>query len=42
LMSLPEHASWLYNHVPNQESPEALTLGKLRKGVDWVISENAE
>jgi coproporphyrinogen III oxidase len=42
LMSLPEHASWLYNHVPNQESPEALTLGKLRKGVDWVIPENAE
>jgi coproporphyrinogen III oxidase len=37
LMSLPEHASWLYNHGPKQESPEADTLSKLRKGVDWVM-----
>ena len=36
LMSLPEHASWLYNHVPIEGSEEANTLSKLRKGVEWV------
>lgn len=36
LMSLPEHASWLYNHVPVEGSPEAETLSMLRKGIDWL------
>ncbi|MDZ4824416.1 MAG: oxygen-dependent coproporphyrinogen oxidase [Flavobacteriales bacterium] len=36
LMSLPEHASWVYNHQPLRGSEEALTLSYLRKGVDWV------
>lgn len=36
LMSLPELASWQYNHVPAEGSAEAETLSLLRKGVDWV------
>lgn len=36
LMSLPEHASWLYNHVPAEGSEEAKTLELLRKGVNWL------
>ena len=36
LMSLPEHASWLYNHIPDKESAEEKTLSFLRKDVDWV------
>jgi len=36
LMSLPEHASWLYNHVPSQGSEEANTLLKLKRGIDWL------
>jgi coproporphyrinogen III oxidase len=36
LMSLPEHASWLYNHIPSEGSPESDTNAKLKKGVDWV------
>jgi coproporphyrinogen III oxidase len=36
LMSLPEHASWVYNHVPGDGTPEADTISKLRKGVNWL------
>ena len=36
LMSLPEHASWLYNHVPAEGSPEEDTLHKLKKGIQWA------
>ena len=36
LMSLPENASWFYNHTPNENSLEKRTLEKLRKGVIWV------
>lgn len=36
LMSLPENASWLYNHVPAPNSPENQTLKLLVKGIDWV------
>jgi len=36
LMSLPEHASWVYNHIPGQDSEEAKTLSLLRKGIDWL------
>lgn len=36
LMSLPEHASWLYNHQPISGSMESETLKYLKKGVDWV------
>jgi coproporphyrinogen III oxidase len=39
LMSLPEHASWLYNYIPEESSPEAITLAKLKKGVEWVSYE---
>jgi coproporphyrinogen III oxidase len=35
-MSLPEHASWQYNHIPDNGSAEEKTLGFLRKNVDWV------
>lgn len=36
LMSLPEHASWLYNHIPSEGSEEAVTLTRLKKGIEWV------
>jgi coproporphyrinogen III oxidase len=36
LMSLPEHASWVYNHIPDEGSPEAITQSKLVKGIQWV------
>jgi coproporphyrinogen III oxidase len=36
LMSLPEHASWLYNHVPAPGSAEEETMSLLRKGIDWI------
>jgi coproporphyrinogen III oxidase len=39
LMSLPEHASWLYNYTPDEDSPEAGTLAKLKKGIEWVSIE---
>jgi len=37
LMSLPPRCGWSYNPTPPAPgSPEATTLGWLRKGVDWV------
>ncbi len=36
LMSLPANASWLYNYNPLPESPEALTLSFLKKGIHWA------
>jgi len=36
LMSLPPMANWAYNHIPQPNSPEAVTLTKLKKGIDWV------
>ena len=36
LMSLPEQASWVYNHHPVEKSAESQTLTLLRKGVDWT------
>ncbi len=36
LMSLPAQAKWFYNHQVNEGSPEALTLGHLKKGIDWI------
>ena len=39
LMSLPGMAKWEYNHVPDQESKEALTLSKLKKGIDWITDK---
>lgn len=36
LMSLPEHASWVYNYVPESGSVEAETLSLLRKEIDWL------
>ena len=36
LMSLPPQANWLYNYVPPVGSAEAITLLKLKKGIDWV------
>lgn len=36
LMSLPENASWFYNHQPVENSSEAFTLQHLDKGIDWV------
>lgn len=36
LMSMPPMATWKYNYSPQPGSPEAETLGWLRKGVDWV------
>ncbi|MFN0033166.1 MAG: oxygen-dependent coproporphyrinogen oxidase [Flavobacteriales bacterium] len=36
LMSLPEQASWLYNHKVAADSDEAATLGFLKKGFNWL------
>jgi len=36
LMSLPPTAKWFYDHKTVPGSPEALTLERLRKGIDWV------
>ncbi|MGY0036047.1 oxygen-dependent coproporphyrinogen oxidase [Pedobacter sp. NJ-S-72] len=36
LMSLPPMAKWIYNHQPAENSPEAATLSKLIKGIDWA------
>ena len=36
LMSLPRMAGWPYDYQPEKESPEAYTLSKLVKGIDWV------
>jgi coproporphyrinogen III oxidase len=36
LMSLPQHASWHYNYIPQPNSQEEFTLNHLKKGIDWV------
>lgn len=36
LMSLPETASWMYDHKAKVSSAEAKTLSYLKKGIDWV------
>jgi coproporphyrinogen III oxidase len=36
LMSMPPSASWEYNYVPEEGSPEAETQKYLIKGIDWV------
>tara|TARA_B100001173_G_C16013707_1_gene558794 strand:- start:1249 stop:2169 length:921 start_codon:yes stop_codon:yes gene_type:complete len=36
LMSLPRMAGWPYDFKPEEGSPEAYTLSKLVKGVDWA------
>jgi coproporphyrinogen III oxidase len=39
LMSLPTHASWVYNHTPEPGSEEEETLAYLKKEIDWVREE---
>ncbi len=36
LMSMPPQANWAYDFQPEANSPEAETLSKLVKGIDWV------
>lgn len=36
LMSLPPLAAWEYDYHPAADTPEAATLGWLRKGIDWA------
>lgn len=36
LMSLPPMAKWVYNYQAIPDSPEADTLSKLKKGIDWA------
>lgn len=36
LMSLPEHASWIYNYTPKANSAEEQTLQMLQKGINWI------
>jgi coproporphyrinogen III oxidase len=38
LMSLPSHAEWKYQHVPQVNSEEARTLSRLIKGFHWIES----
>lgn len=36
LMSLPPMAKWVYNYQPIPDSPEAYTLSRLKKGIEWA------
>jgi coproporphyrinogen III oxidase len=36
LMSLPEHASWKYNFLPEENSDEWRTQELLKKGINWI------
>jgi coproporphyrinogen III oxidase len=36
LMSLPPLAKWIYNFQPEENTAEADTLSKLKKGINWV------
>lgn len=36
LMSLPEHASWIYNYTPEPGSDEEKTILQLKKGIDRI------
>jgi coproporphyrinogen III oxidase len=36
LMSLPEHASWIYNFQPDIGSEEEKTISQLQKGIDRI------
>lgn len=36
LMSLPEHASWIYNHKPEPGGEEEKTISLLKKGINWI------
>lgn len=36
LMSLPTNASWIYDFKTKENSAEANTLAKLKKGINWV------
>ncbi len=36
LMSLPTHASWIYNFTPEAGSPEEQTQEYLKKDIDWI------
>ena len=36
LMSLPPQANWEYNFEPQPDSEEAITLGLLKKGLNWA------
>lgn len=36
LMSLPEYASWKYNFIPKENSPEKDTLDLLKKDINWL------
>lgn len=38
LMSLPPLASWKYNYLPKENSPEYETLQALKKNTDWINS----
>lgn len=36
LMSLPQTASWEYNHLPSENSEEQKTLNYLQKDINWI------
>lgn len=36
LMSLPTTAGWIYDYKVNENSDEANTLSKLKKGINWI------
>ena len=40
LISMPPVANWMYNFMPKENSPEAYTLSKLKKGIDWLTVES--
>ena len=36
LISLPTNASWIYDFKTKENYPEAITLSKLKKGINWI------
>lgn len=40
LMSMPPLAKWEYDHQPEPNSPEAITLSSLKKEIDWTHAGN--
>jgi coproporphyrinogen III oxidase len=36
LVSMPPHADWAYNYIPEENSAEAHTMNLLKKGINWI------
>ncbi len=41
LMSMPPQANWIYDYQPAEGSKEAITLSKLKKGINWLEKQTS-